>query len=318
MAQSIALRSPLRIGSGGLFLAVLAAMGGVATAQTTKKEPPPKRELTLQTGDGVELSVVYYASDRGKETIPVMLLHEYGGSGADFKSLAELLQRDGFAVLVPDLRGHGGSTRTKSGRDLDHKKMPPKMCHAMYVRGGDIDVCKEFLLKENNQEKLNIDKLCLVGAGLGATVAMNWALEDWRWPMVAGVKQGQDVKAIIMLSPSYSEKSVSVMLPLRAAAVLQNLAIYIVVGDSGKAIDDAKKIFRPIDVARGGTEGEELKKGLLLHTFDGTRGLPKTNRQGTQLLLSADLKVPDRIEDFIARTVGKKDLPWKERKSPLD
>ncbi len=197
--------------------------GMVAQAQTTDKLPPPK-EVSFQTADGVEIAAVYYSPALGqgketreaKESIPVLLLHEYGGSGADFKGLAEFLQQQKrFAVLVPDLRGHGGSTMTKGGRELDHKKMPPKMCHGIYAKGGDIDACKGFLMKENNQGRLNIDKLCLVGAGLGATLAMNWAVEDWRWPPVGGVKQGQDVKAIIMLSPPFNERSVNVNVALR-------------------------------------------------------------------------------------------------------
>ncbi len=55
-----------------------------------------------------------------------------------------------------------------------------------------------------------------------------------------------------------------------------------------------------------------------MHSFDGTRGLKKTNRQGSQLLLSAELQVPERIRAFIDATVGKKDAPWKERRNPLD
>lgn len=306
-----------RLTAAALLTAIVAA---AADAQAPK-EPPKPVGVSVTTADGVEIAAVYYASKKGKEAIPVLLLHEYGGSGADFKGLAEFLQghpKFDFAVLVPDLRGHGGSTTTKSGRELEYKKMPNKAFHGIYTKGGDIDACKGFLMKENNQEKLNIDKLCLVGAGLGATLAMNWAVEDWRWPPIGGVKQGQDVKGIIMLSPPFNERSVNVNTALRFLAGQKELAIYIAVGDSGKAPDDAKKIHKAIDVARGGTEGEELKKGLLLHAFDGTKGLKKTIRQGSQLLLAADLQVPDRIAAFIGATVGQKTLPWKERKSPLD
>src|SRR5206468_10266058 len=111
--------------------------------------------------------------------------------------------------------------------DLDYKKMPTKMFHAIYAQGGDIDVCKEFLRKENNQEKLNIDKLCIVGAGLGGPLAMNWAIVDWAWPVLAGVRQGQDIKAIAMLSPPYSEKSVTLTAALRSPVILSKLRIYI-------------------------------------------------------------------------------------------
>src|SRR5262245_54328317 len=152
MDRCVRLRSEM-IALVGLALAAgLALFTGPVHAQAPKTPKP--RDITLHTGDGVEIAAVYYASARGKEAIPVILLHEYGGSGADRKALAECLQGEGFAALVPDLRGHGGSTKVKNGKDLDHKKMPPKLCHAMYGKDGDIDVCKAFLLKENNLEKL--------------------------------------------------------------------------------------------------------------------------------------------------------------------
>jgi hypothetical protein len=303
----------MKIALAGFVVAILG--GATVEAQTAKVKP---REVTLHTGDGVEIAAVYYAAadpdKKAKEAIPVILLHEYGGSGADFKALAEYLQGPGFAVLVPDLRGHGGSTKVRGGKDLDHKKMPPKLCHAIYAKDGDIDVCKAFLMKENNDQKLNIDKLCIVGAGLGGSLAMNWAILDWAWPVLAGVRQGQDIKAIAMLSPPYSEKSVTLTAALRSPVVLSKLQIYIAVGGTGKAAEDAKKIHKPIETTRGvpEAEGDEIKKkGLLLQTFE-------TNRQGTQLLMPAELKIAERIKQFFEETVGKKDLPWKERKSPFD
>src|SRR5438128_11771146 len=147
----------------------------------------------------------------------------------------------------------------------------------------------------------------MVGAGLGGQLAMNWAMLDWAWPVVGGVKQGQDIKAIAMLSPPFSEKSVTVTAALRSPVILRELKIYMAVGEGGKAFDDAKKIYKPIETARGIEKGKEVEEGLLLQK------LP-TMRQGTQMLMIADLKVAERIKQFFAATVGKKDLPWKERK----
>jgi dienelactone hydrolase len=309
MASSLRYRC-LRFGVAWLLIAIVGA--ATVQAQAPAAKVPKPRDLSLTTGDGVEIAATYYATEKGKEAIPVILLHEYGGKGADYKGLAIYLQSQGFAVLVPDLRGHGGSTKVKnSTRELDHKKMPPKLCHAMYAKDGEIDVCKAFLMKENNQEKLNIDKLCIVGAELGATLAMNWAIVDWAWPVLGGVKQGQDIKAIAMLSPSFSERSVMATAPLRTPVLQKELAIYIAVGESGKGTEDAKKIHKPLDTVRGGTEDKELEKGLLLQTF-------KTNRQGTQLLGDAKLQIAERIGQFFNETVGKRNLPWKERKSPFE
>src|SRR5207244_307420 len=88
MERVLWLRRSMTIALAGFAVAIL---GGTALAQQADKVPKP-REVTLRTGDGVEIAAVYYESDRGKEAIPVILLHEYGGSGADFKGLAEHLQ----------------------------------------------------------------------------------------------------------------------------------------------------------------------------------------------------------------------------------
>src|SRR5437588_6539774 len=107
-----------------------------------------------------------------------------------------------------------------------------------------------------------------------------------------------------MLSPPFREKSVTVTAALRTPVLLQELALYIAVGTTGKAAEDAKKIHKPIEMARGVAKGEEIKKRLLLQTFE-------TNRQGTQLLMPDELKIAENIKLFFEATVGKKDLPWK-------
>jgi len=311
MSRFSCARSSRGVASFAVAAIALACAISGAHAQTKGKVPPPK-EVSFHTADGVEIAALYYAQERGKESMPVILLHELGGAGADFKGLAQFLQEEGFVVLVPDLRGHGGSTTVRGARDkLDHTKMPPKQLHNIYVQGGDIDACLDFLREENNLEKLNVDKLCIVGAGLGGILAMNWAIVDWGRPVFTGGRTlGRNVKGIAMLSPPFAEKSVNVNTALRAAPILKQLAIYIAAGESGKPLDDAKKIHKPIHLARDVKEGEEVEKGVLLQTF-------KTNRQGAQLLMASDLKMPERIVDFFKRTVGKRDLPWKERKDPV-
>ena len=83
-----------------------------AESEKEKKIPEPK-EVELQTEDGLKLMATYYPGIRGKETIPVVLLHMWKQSRNDYKDLAPVLQAIGCAVVVPDLRGHGDSTHLK-------------------------------------------------------------------------------------------------------------------------------------------------------------------------------------------------------------
>ena len=73
---------------------------------------PPKNSL-LTTKDGVRLGITYYASDKGREAVPVVLLHDHKESRVVFNGLATALQNPAdpdspsLAVITPDFRGHG-------------------------------------------------------------------------------------------------------------------------------------------------------------------------------------------------------------------
>ena len=62
----------------------------------------------------------------------------------------------------------------------------------------DMEAVRKFLVDKNDAGELNLNKLCLVGSGMGASVAANWAVQDWSAPPLAVGKQGQDVKALVL------------------------------------------------------------------------------------------------------------------------
>jgi hypothetical protein len=66
------------------------------------------RSVAIAAKDGVELSAWYYNSDKPNGKV-VILLHGIGASRQDMVSLGYLFLRHGYAVLEPDLRGHGES-----------------------------------------------------------------------------------------------------------------------------------------------------------------------------------------------------------------
>ena len=87
----------------------------IALAEDAKEEIPSPKKLTLKTRDGVLLQATFYPGNKGKETVPVILLHGYKGSSSEYNQLAPYLQQTGCAVMVPDLRGHGASTQAEVG-----------------------------------------------------------------------------------------------------------------------------------------------------------------------------------------------------------
>ena len=145
-------------------------------ADRDEQKIPKPEDFLLPTADGLQLALTYYPGLKGRESIPIVLLHGWKESRNEFKDLAPALQRLGYAVIVPDLRGHGESTRVKGAqRDetLNALKMPPSQFGLMVVE--DMKAVKDFLWARNNAGELNIDKLCLVGAEMGASVALNFA-----------------------------------------------------------------------------------------------------------------------------------------------
>jgi pimeloyl-ACP methyl ester carboxylesterase len=299
--------------------------------KSNKDDSSLSEELELSTGDGLLLAMTYYpAVDRdgiergkGKKVVPILLLHGLKQSRKDFVDLAKGLQAHGFAVIVPDLRGHGESKRRKgTSRDdvLDAAKMPPAQFGAMVTE--DMKAVKDFLWEKNNAGELNIDKLCIVGSEMGASVALGLAAFDaigygsgqaYYGPR----KLGRFVKAVVLISPKWSIPGLPLVDVMKVPTVQSDIAIMILVGKTEiKSLRDAKQIYNKFEPwhsdVSGETEAED--RTLILGKLD-------TNLQGTKLL-DPKFNVQDYIADFVDRRLIKSDASrewtWKERKYPTE
>ena len=252
-----------------------------------------------------------------------MLLHGLKQSRNDYKDLARALQKSGYAVIVPDLRGHGGSTRRiGDSRDdtLDAAKMSPGQFGLMVTQ--DMRAVKDFLWQKNNAGELNIDKLCVVGAEMGASVALNFAMldavdQERNQVPRPDYKVGRFVKALVLISPELSFRG----LPTRKAAsyppVQRDIAVMIVVGkQDAKALSEAKRMYGIFAKSHPEPAGDDKadKQTLFLGEFD-------TKLQGTKLL-DPKFNLSAVIAEFIQRRLVKseaaKDWTWKERKFPYE
>jgi pimeloyl-ACP methyl ester carboxylesterase len=292
------------------------ASAGVLLAQGEEEvQAPTPVELggnDLVTKDGVQLSATFYPGTLGKESVPVILLHMSKGDRKEYAGLAPYLQQRGCAVLVPDLRGHGDSTTVLMGnttRELDAAKMPSAQFTRMV--NYDMETLKSFLLRKNNEKELNIEKLCVVGAEMGASVAIDWARLDWSWPVYFGVgKQGQDVKALVLISPKWSFPGIQLRNALAHPAVRSQLSVLIVVGGKGssKEVGDAKRLYSILKPSHPDPPAAEAaeKQDLFYGRFD-------TKLQGTKMLGVAALNLERTIARFIELRLEKQDFPWRQR-----
>jgi pimeloyl-ACP methyl ester carboxylesterase len=291
------------------------------------KVPPPE-DIDLVTDDGLQMKATYYRGTRGRESIPVILLHGAKGSRKDFSKedglAAFLREKLGCAVIVPDLRGHGESTKIKINErrteDLKGKKLQPPQIAAMVTQ--DLRAVKDFLWKENNEKHLNIDKLTVIGVDLGAALAISYAAYDasgyeLRIPKYGPLKLGRFVKVVVLISPAVNISGLRTLQVLQKyPEVSRDLPVMIVVGNKGKEqFSEAEKLNSLLKKARPREDDLkiELRTVLFLSKID-------TTLQGAELLAQPSLNVPEKILYYMTLRLVKnpdaKDYVWKERKLP--
>jgi pimeloyl-ACP methyl ester carboxylesterase len=294
-------------------------------AQRAVRNAPPE-PVKVTTKDGVELAITYYASSIGKDATPVVLLHDYKDTQGIFSSLAQRLQSPGeddkhksFAVVTVDLRGHGASTKqtTPDGsmREIDPAKLNKDDILVMSGLGGDMEAVRSFLVDKNDKEELNLNRLCLVGAGMGATVAVNWAAEqDWSVPPLTVGKQGQDVKALVLISPRWKDHGVTVQDALKFTEFKRAVAWMLICGSQDAAANaDAQRIYKQLDklhslpASAKGTKTRDLL------------ALPEPSALQGSKLFSSQLgpKLEDQIIEFLSVHVSKQDWPWVKRRNTI-
>jgi pimeloyl-ACP methyl ester carboxylesterase len=210
-----------------------------------------------------------------------------------------------WAIIVPDLRGHGRSTtRSVSAggrtRTIERDRMRPDDIRRMFAY--DLEAVKKFLMEKHNAGELNIELLCVVGAEMGATVAVNWAAVDWNWPRLPTYKQGQDVRALVLLSPPASFKGVRTQEGFKNRDVRSQLSVMIIHGTRNE--QDARQIYNYLSRWHDPEE-----KDLEIVSVE-------SDAEGARLL---NAKIALDIAGFIQRRlVDLKDrYPWRARVNPL-
>lgn len=300
-----------------LLAIVVPAIGmSAAEAQTKKvaprrpKAPEPKFEdITLVTRDGVELRCTYYPGPESKQTPAMILVHDWGENRGELHQVALWMQQSlKLSVIAPDLRGHGNSTQARGFEDpIDPERLKGRAVDAMTM---DIEACKTFLLKRNNEGQLNIEQLGILGSGFGGTLALKWSIQDWSYPNLGALKQGQDVKALIMISPSRSFRGTTINTELNQLVILRNISVLTIVGgEDSRSMSEAKRIHNSLERAWPKDEREEAVPFATA----------ATSLQKTELLKSRGMGVDRWIGRFITRRLidlGDR-LPWRDRTNPL-
>ena len=129
-------------------LATLALAGG-CVANAAPDSPPAGGEQIVEGPSGA----IYVNDGGGKEGIPVVLLHSFGGDSSHWSSQLDHLRHERRAMAI-DLRGHGKSAAPRDGD------------YSVEGFAKDLDVVVG---------KLGLKRFVLVGHSLGGAVAIKYA-----------------------------------------------------------------------------------------------------------------------------------------------
>jgi pimeloyl-ACP methyl ester carboxylesterase len=309
-----------------------------------QNEPPKPEDVPLTTDDELELKATFYPGTKGPDSVPVIIIHGLGPkcNRLDFTQaggLAEYLQATlGCAVIVPDLRGHGESTKWsdalqkqlrqahKRPKDpIDAKKLKPADREAMLLQ--DMRAVKSLLWKKNNKKELNYDKLTVIGVEDGAALALCFAADDadgyGRHEVKRGsFKLGNFLKALVLISPQTRVTGLNTSQLLhdqQLADLRRNLPVMIVAGNQNNTyFNEAKTLQKLFVSGRPKLDSKNKLDDMTLWFYSNV----DTKLQGATLLSEVSLKMPDKIGKFIkSRLVDNPDAKewvWKERKSPYE
>ena len=273
----------------------------------------PPEDVELSTADNVRLKATFFPGTKGKETVPVVLLHPWKGGREDCQPLAAYLQAKGHAVLVPDLRGHGESTwKANYPQPLRAADVTPAALNA--IVHGDMEALKLFLLQRHNHGELNVERLCVVGIEWGGWIAITWTAADWSWPTLGRgeYKQGQDVRGVVLVSPAGLEDIRKALQDPGVSQTIQPVALCIVVdSDNLPAVRKASKLVkrpskrRRVPGGSGGGRGNRTLEKLP----EGLPGVLKADDPG-------EFPLGELIARFIDTHSTSQSLAWKQRVKP--
>ena len=132
--------------------------------------------------DGFRIHADYYRAQKNTSNAPMaILLHMNRADRGTWKPLAEPLSEAGFATLAIDMRGHGESQTPNTEDQVERRDT--RLYKDMY---DDVRGAYDWLAE---QEGVDRGRVALVGASVGASVALRYAVQD------------KSVDAIVCLTP---------------------------------------------------------------------------------------------------------------------
>ena len=304
---------------GLAVLTALCVLPAAADGQAKKTVPVKKIEnRVLTTPDGWQIHITYFKSLVGKEAPVLLLLHQRGGNRLVWNRFAKAMQSIGYAVVTVDMRKHGQSKGFAAGSPAKKKSKKgagPNDLRPIDYRNMvqfDLETVKAFLLSEHNQGHLNVRKLGIVAPGMSAPIAVAFTAIDWaKKPyddaptLAARTPRGQDVRALVLISPVENLPGFRVGRSLRALGnPVFDIACLVAYGTKDRRDKGAARRMYQKLTGRTGN-----KNRMYLDQF-------KTSLSGTDML-NRDTGIERHMLNFFDKHLKKLDSPWRTRVSRL-
>ncbi len=212
-------------------------IAGMACSPRSGQRGP--EDIIFVSDDGFTLSAALYAP-QAQAPPGLILAHRYGDDRSVWNGFAEAARGWGVMTLALDLRGHGDS-RMRDGERIQYRQIPD-------WRAGlrDIRAAKSALLAHGADP----NNLAVAGEGLGANLALLYALED------------PDMQAVVMLSPGLDYQGVEIE---KAMGTLQDCPSLLMTSEgdsyaamSANALHAAAPVFSELRAWPGAAHGTDL------------------------------------------------------------
>jgi pimeloyl-ACP methyl ester carboxylesterase len=156
------------------------------------------QKVSFLTDDGVLIVGTYYSAPllasyhQTTTRNAVILLHMLGRDRNNWNTFASTVSNssNGYTVSSIDLRGHGESIN-QNGRTISYQSFTSDDFNRMVL---DAKAAKQFLVTQKN---IGPNNIAIVGASIGANVALKYAASD------------PSIKSVVLLSPGLNYKGVT-------------------------------------------------------------------------------------------------------------
>lgn len=163
-----------------------------------------QEKVNFSAQDGVKIAGEFYKPKN--KNITFIFLHGVASLKEEWKNFAQFLHSKGFGVLIYDLRGHGKSTKTVSGKTLDFEEFTRAGLDSEWGKMiKDLGFAIQFL-----REKYGIrpNQIAVGGASIGANIAFHYAAHHPEIPFSILLSPGINYQGIKIdeLLPIYGRR----------------------------------------------------------------------------------------------------------------